>query len=82
MDGLGRHSRFKPSQVSAARYSQRMPPLNDVPDDIRAFEVIGVIHTHDTGTARISPHYSISIIGDPYGNRTRVSAVKGPRPNR
>ena len=20
--------------------------------------------------------------GDPYGNRTRVSAVKGPRPNR
>ena len=22
------------------------------------------------------------LIGDPYGNRTRVSAVKGPRPNR
>lgn len=21
-------------------------------------------------------------LGDPYGNRTRVSAVKGPRPNR
>ncbi len=21
-------------------------------------------------------------VGDPYGNRTRVSAVKGPRPNR
>ncbi len=23
-----------------------------------------------------------SPLGDPYGNRTRVSAVKGPRPNR
>ena len=59
-----------------------MPPSNDVPDDIRALEAIGVIDAHDTGTARISRHYSISIIGDPYGNRTRVSAVKGPRPNR
>ncbi len=27
-------------------------------------------------------HRKLLKFGDPYGNRTRVSAVKGPRPNR
>ena len=51
-----------------------------------------------TGESRLAaPEYKVEIIvvgglrlkpghpgcrGDPYGNRTRVSAVKGPRPNR
>ena len=30
----------------------------------------------------INDYSGIRRSGDPYGNRTRVSAVKGPRPNR
>lgn len=46
-----------------------------VPDDIRDF-TIGVIDNHDTETARISPHYLVSIIGDPTGITNSVYIIE------
>ena len=52
-----------------------------VNDYVNSLCTIGVRRAHDMpANGRFSKIFVK--IGDPYGNRTRVSAVKGPRPNR
>ena len=63
------------STVTPRRLSSRGP--RDIPTGLRSrsdiVKPLGII-------AQSACH--VIDFGDPYGNRTRVSAVKGPRPNR
>ena len=55
-------------------YAPRLTAKGDSTSPIAAAATIAAAFLAGTGVVAKS--------GDPYGNRTRVSAVKGPRPNR